>query len=60
MNGTGTVIPLPLPYLYRTFVDVFLTHTVYIYMYSMCQKSGKRYGKGNGTTVQEPFKVTGM
>ena len=29
MNGTGTVIPLPLPYLYRTFVDVFLTHTVY-------------------------------
>ena len=30
MNGTGTVIPLPLPYLYRTFVDVFLTHTVYI------------------------------
>ena len=43
MNGTGTVIPLPLPYLYRTFVDVFLTHTVPISTFSGAFVSEIRY-----------------
>ena len=47
MNGTGTVIPLPLPYLYRTFVDVFLTHTV-------CPKKTSNLGHLHTPSEQVP------
>ena len=36
LNSTGTVVPLPLPYLCRTFVHFFLTHTVCAYNESSC------------------------